>query len=81
MSEQCPTPRLTPQEWRILRLVVRGRTNAEIAQFLCTSPATVHNHLVHISEKLNVHGRVQLTRWYLRYYSIDDDDENEPNGP
>ena len=41
-------------------------SNQENAARLSISPATVHNHLVCISRKLGVKGRVQVARWCLR---------------
>jgi DNA-binding NarL/FixJ family response regulator len=52
-------PRLTGRETELLELVVRGRSNAEIARELSVSEHTVKNHLVHIFSKLGVTARTQ----------------------
>jgi len=53
-----PAPaRLTPREREIMDLVAEGRTNAEIAERLWVSPATVRKHLENVYAKLGVHTR------------------------
>lgn len=51
---------LTPRESEVFRLVVDGRTNAQIAEQLCVSEGTIKTHLHTIYDKLQVRGRVQL---------------------
>jgi PAS domain S-box-containing protein len=50
---------LTARERQILRLVMAGRTNAEIGAQLGLSRGTVKNHVSHILSKLNVPNRTQ----------------------
>ncbi len=52
-----PTPRLTPRETEIARLIVLGMTDPEIADTLFISVRTVENHVAHILAKLDVHTR------------------------
>ncbi len=54
-----PTESLTPREVEILRLVVQGQTNQQVARTLLISVSTVKRHLQHISTKLGVCERVQ----------------------
>lgn len=52
-----PTPKLTDRELEVLRLLVQGVTNQEIARALFVTEATVKTHLTHIFTKLDVDSR------------------------
>jgi len=52
--------RLTAREREVLRLVVAGRSNKEVAQTLGISPRTVENHRAHIMEKTDIHSLAEL---------------------
>ncbi len=50
---------LTPRELEVMRLIARGRSNAEIAATLVVGDATVKTHVARIFAKLDLHDRAQ----------------------
>jgi len=57
---------LTHREQEILKFVVDGATNDEIAAQLVISPKTVARHRENIMQKLNLHSRAELVRYAIR---------------
>lgn len=51
---------LTLQEYRVLRKLVAGASNAEISEEIGTSPATVKTHITHILQKTGCRNRSDL---------------------
>ena len=60
---------LTPREIDVLRLVVQGYTNRQIAEELALSVRTVEGHRGNLTEKLGMHSRVELAR-YAREHGL-----------
>jgi DNA-binding NarL/FixJ family response regulator len=58
-------PRLTERETEILRLVAKGLSSRQIADRLVLSHRTVQNHTQNVLAKLQLHNRVELTRYAI----------------
>ena len=54
--------KLTNQEQKVLKLLIEGLSNKEIAEKLVISIHTVKTHIEHIYRKLAVSSRVQAAR-------------------
>ncbi|CAN5585895.1 hypothetical protein BH23CHL2_BH23CHL2_11110 [soil metagenome] len=57
---------LSAREFEVLRLLVEGQTNQEIADLLFISPRTVAQHLRSIYNKLDVDSRTAAATWAVR---------------
>ena len=58
---------LSPREIEVLRLIVTGRTNAEIATQLCLSERTIHRHVSNILTKLDVRSRTSAATYAVQH--------------
>jgi len=58
---------LSPREIEVLRLIVTGRTNAEIATQLNLSERTIHRHVSNILTKLDVRSRTSAAAYAIRH--------------
>lgn len=67
-----PAGRLTPREIEVLELIVKGRTNREIAHALCVAESTVKNHVRNILAKLHLKNRAQAAAYAVREGLVDD---------
>ncbi|HZS39519.1 MAG TPA: response regulator transcription factor [Polyangia bacterium] len=61
-DETAPFGRLTPREREVFDLLVRGRSNVEIAEGLAVAIKTVETHRARILRKLGVHSVAELVR-------------------
>jgi DNA-binding NarL/FixJ family response regulator len=59
-------PKLTERETEVLRLVAKGLSYRQIAERLVLSHRTVQNHVQNTLGKLQLHNRVELTRYALQ---------------
>jgi len=66
VARRASDEKLSPQERRILGLVVEGKTNKEIAKALDLSDKTVKNYLSNAFQKLNVRRRSQAAALFER---------------
>ena len=57
---------LSARELEVLRYVVRGLSNKEIAATMHLASRTVDHHVARIMHKLDIHGRVSLSRFAVR---------------
>jgi DNA-binding NarL/FixJ family response regulator len=67
-----PTPELTARETEVLRMVATGMSYKQIADRLVLSHRTVQNHVQNTLRKLQLHNRVELTRYAIEQ-GLDDD--------
>jgi DNA-binding NarL/FixJ family response regulator len=56
---------LTPRETEVLKLVAKGLSYRQIAERLVLSHRTVQNHVQSTLRKLQMHNRVELTRYAI----------------
>jgi DNA-binding NarL/FixJ family response regulator len=57
---------LTPRELEVVKLIAEGYSGRDIAETLVISEKTVERHRANILEKLDMRGRVELTRYAIR---------------
>lgn len=62
---------LSPRERDVLRLLVDGLSNDEIARQMCVSEATVKKHLGRVMTKLHLRNRVQVAVYSVRIGLVD----------
>lgn len=75
-SSDDGAPRLTERETEILRFVAKGMSYKQIAERLVLSHRTVQNHVQNTLRKLQLHNRVELTRWAIAQ-GLDDVDSDD----
>ncbi|MGQ9841204.1 MAG: response regulator [Anaerolineae bacterium] len=63
--------RLTERELQVLRLVVQGLSNKEIARALLISPKTASVHRTNIMSKLGVRNSIDLMRYVMQHHLLE----------
>ena len=66
LAQRIPGPELSARELEVLKLIVEGMSNKEIASALSITESTVKNHVNSILGKLNVKDRTQAATTALR---------------
>jgi DNA-binding NarL/FixJ family response regulator len=74
-DEPEPENDLTARETEILKMVAKGLSYKQIAERLVLSHRTVQNHVQNTLRKLQMHNRVELTRYAIER-GLDEDDED-----
>ena len=64
---------LTEREQQVFRMVVEGNTTKEIADILCVSGKTIEKHRTSVTNKLGVHGRLDLLKYAIKIGVVDPD--------
>lgn len=67
------TPQLTERETEVLKMVAKGMSYKQIADRLVLSHRTVQNHVQNTLRKLQMHNRVELTRYAIEQ-GLDDEE-------
>jgi DNA-binding NarL/FixJ family response regulator len=70
-----PESELTPRETEILKMVAKGMSYKQIAERLVLSHRTVQNHVQNTLRKLQLHNRVELTRYAIAQ-GLDEGDDS-----
>ena len=60
-----PGEQLTDRETEVLKMVAKGMSYKQIADRLVLSHRTVQNHVQNTLRKLQLHNRVELTRYAI----------------
>jgi NarL family two-component system response regulator LiaR len=66
LAHQDELNELTPREHEVLRLLAQGVSNAQIANALTISEATVRTHIANVLSKLNLRDRAHVTIYALK---------------
>ena len=72
--QEDDTPALTERETEVLKMVAKGMSYKQIAERLVLSHRTVQNHVQNTLRKLQMHNRVELTRYAIAQ-GLDDDED------
>jgi DNA-binding NarL/FixJ family response regulator len=68
---------LTDREIEVLRLVARGHSNRQMAALLHVSERTIHHHIEHIYDKIDVSTRAGATLFAMQHNLLNDLDDTQ----
>ena len=71
-AHETDRPQLTDRETEVLKMVAKGMSYRQIADRLVISHRTVQNHVQRTLRKLQLHNRVELTRYAIEQ-GLDDE--------
>lgn len=71
VSDETPVEPLTPREIDVLRLLVQGYTNRQVAEALHLSVRTVESHRSNLTNKLSLRSRLELMRYAQEHGLMD----------
>jgi len=57
---------LSEREQQVFRLLVEGKSSAEIADILCISSKTVEKHRANTMKKLDIHNMVEMVKYAIK---------------
>jgi DNA-binding NarL/FixJ family response regulator len=81
VDEPEPENDLTARETEILKMVAKGMSYKQIADRLVVSHRTVQNHVQNTLRKLQMHNRVELTRYAIERGLDEPDEDCDGDGP
>ncbi len=61
-----PRSILSPQELKVVKLIVRGYKNREIAEIMGLGRETVRTYVARVRKKLGVHSKTEIATWYIK---------------
>lgn len=70
-TRPLPHVPLTDREKDVLRLIVEGNSNRQVAERLYISPKTVDNHRTNIMSKLDLHNVIDLVKYAIASGLVD----------
>lgn len=70
ITDQAQQENLTSREELVLKLIVQGYTNKQVAEELCISIRTAEGHRANLTDKLGIRSRVDLLRYAREHHLI-----------
>lgn len=71
LSDGDPAERLTPRQTEIVAHLAQGASAKEVARYLHLAEKSINSHTYRIMKQLDIHDRVELTRFAIREGLID----------